>query len=55
MKRLLTFIYGLIMISFGFACWYGYTKIDSWDKWLSFGAFILFILDGFTKLNKAIK
>jgi len=55
MKRLLTFIYGLMLFAFSFSVLNRFENTTDWYRWLYFLAALLIVLDGFKKLNKATK
>ena len=55
MKRLLNFIYGLILLCFAMAVFYDFKKIDEWYSWLYLIPFFGLVHYGYEKIEKACK
>lgn len=55
MKRLLTFIYGLLILSMAIACFHQFKKTENWYCWIYFITFISLVYNGMEKLKKAIE
>lgn len=55
MKRLLNFIYGLLLLCFAVGVFYEFKKTEQWYSWLYLIPFIGLVQYGLEKIEKACK